>query len=82
MAHVKNAFSHLNITELGDMQGMDESLYVTTDLTKIQKDTAIYLQYSSENMAELSLDPVCSLSLQYHETVPKLCPLHILCKAL
>lgn len=81
MAHVKNAFSHLNITELGDMRGMDESLYVTTDLTKIQKDTAIYL-HSSENMAELSLDPVCSLSLQYHQTVPKLCPLHILFKAL
>ena len=43
MAHVKNAFSHLNITELGDMQVMNESLYVTTDLTKIQKDIAIYL---------------------------------------
>ena len=47
MAHVKNAFSHLNITELGDMQVMDESLYVTTDLTKIQKDIAIYLQSST-----------------------------------
>ena len=29
MVHVKNASSHLNITELGDMQGMDEPLYVT-----------------------------------------------------
>ena len=47
MALFKNAFSHLILTELGDTHGSDESLHVTTDLTKAQKDVAICLQSPS-----------------------------------
>lgn len=54
------------LLRLGDMRGMDESLYVTTDLTKIQKDTAIYL-HSSENMGGTELQ---TPSAHFHSVSP------------
>lgn len=67
MAHVKNAFSHLNITELGDMQGM---MSLSMSLNKNSEryshlPTVLKLKHGRTEPRT----QVCSLSLQYHQTV-------------